>query len=114
MVIVNPRTCGTGLGGSFVPHSLSRSYGMRDCTALAFAAVDSAAAGQPANPSHQRRDGHIRNIGGHIHKRLSKTQYEAEAFFNYKSYAIGSAIGAFLMGITTTAVAMIFIRSKNK
>jgi hypothetical protein len=41
------------------------------------------------------------------------TTEEAEAFFNYKSYAIGSAFWALLMGIITTAVAMIFLRTKN-
>ena len=37
---------------------------------------------------------------------------EAEAFFNYKSYAIQGTIGALVMGIITTAIAMIFIRTK--
>lgn len=41
------------------------------------------------------------------------TTEEAEAFFNYKSYAIGSAFWALLMGVITTAVAMIFIRTKK-
>jgi hypothetical protein len=36
----------------------------------------------------------------------------AEAHFNYKSYAIGSAIWALIFGIATTAIAMIFIRTK--
>lgn len=42
-----------------------------------------------------------------------KTVTEAEANFNYSNYAIQGAIGAFVMGIITTAVAMIFIRTKN-
>jgi hypothetical protein len=41
------------------------------------------------------------------------TTEEAEAFFNYKSYAIGSAFWALLMGVITTAVAMIFIQTKQ-
>ncbi|PKP00963.1 MAG: DUF4199 domain-containing protein [Bacteroidetes bacterium HGW-Bacteroidetes-6] len=43
-----------------------------------------------------------------------KTIAEAEAYFNYKSYAIQGAIGALIMGIVTTAIAMIFIRTKKK
>jgi len=43
-----------------------------------------------------------------------KTVPEAEANFNYQNYAIQSFIGALVMGILTTAIAMIFIRTKNK
>ncbi|MFN8257849.1 MAG: DUF4199 domain-containing protein [Bacteroidales bacterium] len=43
-----------------------------------------------------------------------KTTVEAEAQFNYPNYAIQGAIGALVMGILTTAIAMIFIRTKNK
>ena len=43
-----------------------------------------------------------------------KTATEAEANFNYMNYATQSAIGALVMGIVTTAIAMIFIRTKNK
>jgi hypothetical protein len=39
---------------------------------------------------------------------------EAEANFNYKNYAIQSFIGSLVMGIVTVAVAMIFLRTKNK
>lgn len=39
---------------------------------------------------------------------------EAQANFNYKNYAVQGAIGALIMGIVTTAIAMIFIRTKNK
>jgi hypothetical protein len=42
-----------------------------------------------------------------------ETIAEAEAHFNYRSYAIGSVISALGLGIITTAVAMIFIRSKK-
>jgi hypothetical protein len=38
---------------------------------------------------------------------------EAEAQFNYKTYAINSTIFAFVFGVVTTAIAMIFIRSKK-
>lgn len=37
----------------------------------------------------------------------------AEAQFNFQNYAKQGAIGAFIMGVVTTAVAMIFIKSKN-
>jgi Protein of unknown function (DUF4199) len=42
-----------------------------------------------------------------------KTETEAEASFNYKTYATQGAIGTFIMGIITTAIAMIFIRTKK-
>lgn len=42
-----------------------------------------------------------------------KTTAEAEANFNYSNYAKQGAIGALMMGIVTTAIAMIFIRSKK-
>lgn len=41
-----------------------------------------------------------------------KTTEAAEANFNYKTYAMHSAIGSFVMGVCTTAIAMIFLRSK--
>lgn len=37
----------------------------------------------------------------------------AEAQFNFKNYVIQSTIGALVMGIVTTAIAMIFIRTKK-
>lgn len=43
-----------------------------------------------------------------------KSTEEAQANFNYKNYAIQGAIGALIMGVVTTAIAMIFIRTKNK
>lgn len=43
-----------------------------------------------------------------------KTTEEAEAFFNFRNYVIQGVLGAFIMGVVTTAIAMIFIRSKNK
>lgn len=42
-----------------------------------------------------------------------KTTAEAEAYFNYPNYAMQGAIGALIMGIVTTAIAMLFIRTKN-
>ncbi|WP_445716921.1 DUF4199 domain-containing protein [Flavobacterium sp.] len=42
-----------------------------------------------------------------------KTIEEAKANFNYKNFAIQSSIGALVMGIITTAIAMIFIRTKK-
>lgn len=43
-----------------------------------------------------------------------KTTEEAEAFFNFRNYVIQGVLGAFIMGVVTTAIAMIFIRSKKK
>ena len=43
-----------------------------------------------------------------------KSIEEAEAYFNLRSYIVQSTIGALIMGIITTAVAMIFIRSKKE
>lgn len=41
------------------------------------------------------------------------TEAEAKEQFNYANYAMMGAIGAFLMGVLTSAVAMIFIRTKQ-
>lgn len=43
-----------------------------------------------------------------------KTTAEAEANFNYRNYATQGLIGALVMGIVTSAIAMIFIRTKSK
>lgn len=43
-----------------------------------------------------------------------KTTAEAEANFNYPNYAKQGAFGALIMGMATTAIAMIFIRTKHK
>lgn len=42
-----------------------------------------------------------------------KTTAEAEANFNYANYAVQGAIAAFVMGLLTTAIAMIFLRTKK-
>lgn len=42
-----------------------------------------------------------------------KTTAEAEANFNYKNYAINSTIFAFVFGVVTPAIAMIFIQTKK-
>lgn len=42
-----------------------------------------------------------------------KSIEEAEAYFNLRNYIVQSTIGALIMGILTTAIAMIFIRSKK-
>jgi hypothetical protein len=42
-----------------------------------------------------------------------KTTAEAEANFNYINYAKQGVIGALLMGIVTTAIAMIFLRTRD-
>ncbi|CAN5621014.1 hypothetical protein BH11BAC2_BH11BAC2_23540 [soil metagenome] len=40
------------------------------------------------------------------------TKSEAEAYFNLKSYTIQSVIGAIVMGMITSAIAALFIRTK--
>lgn len=42
-----------------------------------------------------------------------ETTEQAKAFFNYKNYAIQGAIGALIMGGVTTAIAMLFLKSKK-
>lgn len=42
-----------------------------------------------------------------------KSIAEAEANFNYKNYTIQSSVFALIMGVVTTAITMLFIRSKN-
>ena len=42
-----------------------------------------------------------------------QTTANAEANFNYQNYAIQGALGALVMGAVTTAIAMIFIRTKK-
>lgn len=42
-----------------------------------------------------------------------KTTAEAEAQFNYPNYAKQSAIGGLVMGVLTSAIAMLFIRTKS-
>jgi hypothetical protein len=39
---------------------------------------------------------------------------EAEAYFNLKNYMVQSVIGALMMGIITTAVVALFVRSKSQ
>ena len=43
-----------------------------------------------------------------------KTIEEAEAYFNFQNYVIQGLFGALVMGIVTTSIIMIFLRSKNK
>jgi hypothetical protein len=38
---------------------------------------------------------------------------EAEAFFNYRNYAVQSVIGALVMGLLTSLIVMLFIRTKK-
>jgi membrane glycosyltransferase len=42
------------------------------------------------------------------------TLEEAQAYFNYQSYAVQGTIFAFLMGVVTSLVVALFIRTKNK
>jgi len=39
---------------------------------------------------------------------------EAQAYFNLENYIVQSTIGALVMGIITTAIAMLFIRTKQR
>lgn len=41
------------------------------------------------------------------------TQTEAESYFNLKSYLIQSVIGALVMGVVTSAIVAIFVKSKR-
>lgn len=43
-----------------------------------------------------------------------KSTEEAQANFNYPNYAMQGTVAALVMGIATTAIAMIFIRSKKE
>ncbi len=43
-----------------------------------------------------------------------KTTAEAEANFNYPNYAVQGAIAAFVMGLITTSISMIFIRTRKQ
>lgn len=43
-----------------------------------------------------------------------KTIEEAEGYFNFQNYVIQGLFGALVMGIVTTSIIMIFLRSKNK
>lgn len=43
-----------------------------------------------------------------------KSIVEAEAHFNYPNYARQGAVGALIMGAVTTAIAMIFIFTRNR
>lgn len=40
------------------------------------------------------------------------SQSEAEEYFNLRSYLFQSSVGALFMGVLTTSIAMIFLRSK--
>ena len=39
---------------------------------------------------------------------------EAEAYFNLKNYMVQSTIGALVMGVLTTAIVTLFVRTKSK
>lgn len=43
-----------------------------------------------------------------------KTTTEASANFNFENYVVQGIIGALVMGVITTVIAMFFIRTKNK
>ena len=43
-----------------------------------------------------------------------KTEAEAMANFNFKNYVVQGLIGALVMGLVTTLVVMIFLRTKSK
>ena len=39
---------------------------------------------------------------------------EAEAYFNLQNYMVQSTIGAFVMGLVTSAVVALFVRTRSK
>ncbi|WP_417265879.1 DUF4199 domain-containing protein [Brumimicrobium sp.] len=39
---------------------------------------------------------------------------DAQAYFNLESYMVQSAVGALMMGIVTSAIVAVFVRSKSK
>ncbi len=43
-----------------------------------------------------------------------ETREEAEAFFSYKNFALQSTIGAMVMGIVTSLIVSLFVRTKTK
>ena len=43
-----------------------------------------------------------------------ETVEEAEAYFNLKNYMVQSTIGALVMGVLTTAIVTLFVRTKSK
>ncbi len=43
-----------------------------------------------------------------------KSLEEAEAYFNLKNYVVQSVIGAFVMGVLTSAIVAFFVRTKSK
>ncbi|MFD1770767.1 DUF4199 domain-containing protein [Sphingobacterium suaedae] len=43
-----------------------------------------------------------------------KTTADAQAHFNYKSYAVSSTIFFFVFGVVTTAMVMLFLRTRKK
>ncbi|CUS49342.1 MAG: protein of unknown function DUF4199 [Idiomarinaceae bacterium HL-53] len=43
-----------------------------------------------------------------------QTQSEAEAYFNFSSYLMQSAIGALVMGVVTTAIVAVFVSRRSQ
>ena len=43
-----------------------------------------------------------------------RTQEEAESYFNIKSYMLQSAVGALIMGVATSAVVAVLLKSKSR
>lgn len=39
---------------------------------------------------------------------------DAQAYFNLESYMVQSTVGALMMGIVTSAIVAVFVRSKSK
>lgn len=54
------------------------------------------------------------NIKAYAIESGQTTKEEAETYFNFKSYVLQSFIGALLMGVATTAIVAIFVRSKSE
>ena len=43
-----------------------------------------------------------------------RTVEDAQAYFNLESYMVQSDVGALMMGIVTSAIVAVFVRSKSK
>ncbi|MBK8983880.1 MAG: DUF4199 domain-containing protein [Ignavibacteria bacterium] len=53
------------------------------------------------------------NISAYAVNEGKMTQEEAEKFFNLNSYIVQGLVGAFIMGIITSAIVAFFTKSKN-
>ncbi|UZD20980.1 DUF4199 domain-containing protein [Algoriphagus halophytocola] len=57
--------------------------------------------------------GYFPNVIDYAVESGQMSQADAEAYFNLKSYVIQSVIGALVMGLVTSAIVAIFVKSKR-